>query len=497
MAESKDKKTQGTAKTVKSVKSADTKKVAAKTTKTVAAKKVQAKPDCTKAVDVLKTKYARKLYDSVKDLPIIDYHCHLSPKEIYEDKPFTDIGEMWLAGDHYKWRLMRAYGIDEKYITGDADMHEKFMYFAKAVGEAYGNPIKDWVALELEFFFGISLPLNEDTAQQIWDKANEVIVQKQLSPRKLIAMANVEYIATTDDPCDSLEYHELIAKDDSIKAKVVPSFRVDNIVLAKDKNYTDYIARLGEASGIKIKGLEDLEQAVAKRMDYFVARGCKFSDIGVQGFPESISDFKDADKTFKSLLKSKEVEDKEYDGFLGYLYTFFGKEYAKRKMVMQLHLAVTRNSNSAMFKQCGKDAGFDCVGDSFDVARIRRYIDKLNSENALPKTIIYTLNPTMYYPLVTMCGAFRNVVLGISWWFCDHKRGMYETLETLSELSHISSLVGMLTDSRSFLSYTRHDYYRQIVCDFLGGLMRDDEDKYAVNVAKALCYQNAKNLVEE
>lgn len=497
MAESKDKKTQGTAKTVKSVKSADTKKVAAKTTKTVAAKKVQAKPDYTKAVDVLKTKYARKLYDSVKDLPIIDYHCHLSPKEIYEDKPFTDIGEMWLAGDHYKWRLMRAYGIDEKYITGDADMHEKFMYFAKAVGEAYGNPIKDWVALELEFFFGISLPLNEDTAQQIWDKANEVIVQKQLSPRKLIAMANVEYIATTDDPCDSLEYHELIAKDDSIKAKVVPSFRVDNIVLAKDKNYTDYIARLGEASGIKIKGLEDLEQAVAKRMDYFVARGCKFSDIGVQGFPESISDFKDADKTFKSLLKSKEVEDKEYDGFLGYLYTFFGKEYAKRKMVMQLHLAVTRNSNSAMFKQCGKDAGFDCVGDSFDVARIRRYIDKLNSENALPKTIIYTLNPTMYYPLVTMCGAFRNVVLGISWWFCDHKRGMYETLETLSELSHISSLVGMLTDSRSFLSYTRHDYYRQIVCDFLGGLMRDDEDKYAVNVAKALCYQNAKNLVEE
>lgn len=497
MAESKDKKTQGTAKTVKTVKSADTKKVAAKTTKTVAAKKVQAKPDCTKAVDVLKTKYARKLYDSVKDLPIIDYHCHLSPKEIYEDKPFTDIGEMWLAGDHYKWRLMRAYGIDEKYITGDADMHEKFMYFAKVVGEAYGNPIKDWVALELEFFFGISLPLNEDTAQQIWDKANEVIVQKQLSPRKLIAMANVEYIATTDDPCDSLEYHELIAKDDSIKAKVVPSFRVDNIVLAKDKNYTDYIARLGEASGIKIKGLEDLEQAVAKRMDYFVARGCKFSDIGVQGFPESISDFKEADKTFKSLLKSKEVEDKEYDGFLGYLYTFFGKEYAKRKMVMQLHLAVTRNSNSAMFKQCGKDAGFDCVGDSFDVARIRRYIDNLNSENALPKTIIYTLNPTMYYPLVTMCGAFRNVVLGISWWFCDHKRGMYETLETLSELSHISSLVGMLTDSRSFLSYTRHDYYRQIVCDFLGGLVRDDEDKYAVNVAKALCYQNAKNLVEE
>ena len=232
-------------------------------------------------------------------------------------------------------------------------------------------------------------------------------------------------------------------------------------------------------------------------MDYFVSLGCKFSDVGVQGFPESIADFKDADKTFKNLLKGKEVDDKNYDGFWGYLYNFFGKEYAKRNMVMQLHLAVTRNSNSAMFAQCGKDAGFDCVGDAFDVARIKRYIDNLNSQNALPKTIIYTLNPTMYYPLVTMCGAFRNVVLGISWWFCDHKRGMYETLEILSELSHVGSLVGMLTDSRSFLSYTRHDYYRQIVCDFLGGLMKDGEDKYAINVAKALCYQNAKNIVEE
>lgn len=510
MAESKDKKTVSAAKTAKT-KTEEVKKAAAKsakpaaktaqksktTAKSAAAKTVEARPDCTKAVDVLKTAYARKLYDAVKDLPIIDYHCHLSPKEIYEDKPFTDIGEMWLAGDHYKWRLMRAYGIDEKYITGDADMYDKFAYFAKAVGEAYGNPIKDWVALELEFFFGISLALNEDNAKVIWDKANKVISDKKLSPRKLIAMANVEYIATTDDPCDSLEYHELIAKDENIKAKVVPSFRVDNIVLAKDENYAQYIAKLGAAAGVKIRGLEDLEEAVAKRMDFFVAKGCKFSDIGVQGFPQSTAEFKDADKTFKALLKGKEVGDNEYDGFLGYLYEFFGREYAKRNMVMQLHLAVTRNSNSAMFAQCGKDAGFDCVGDAFDVARIRRYIDALNANGTLPKTIIYTLNPTMYYPLVTMCGAFRNVVLGISWWFCDHKRGMYETLETLSELSHIGSLVGMLTDSRSFLSYTRHDYYRQIVCDFLGGLMKDGEDKYAINVAKALCYRNAKNIVEE
>lgn len=392
---------------------------------------------------------------------------------------------------------MRAYGIDEKYITGDSDMWDKFYYFAKAVGSAYGNPIKDWVALELKFFFGITTPLNEATAKSIWDKANEVIATKKLSPKKLIQMANVEYIATTDDPCDDLAYHELIAKNGGLNAKVVPSFRVDNIILAKEKTYGEYIARLGKASDIQINDLQDLQNAVCKRMDFFVEHGCKFSDVGVQGFPESIAEYKQANDTFKSLLKGESVSDKDYDGFLGYMYIFLGEEYAKRGMVMQLHLAVTRNSNSVMLAQCGRDAGFDCVGDAFDVARIRRVIDRLNSDNLLPKTIIYTLNPTMYYPLVTMCGAFRNVVLGISWWFCDHKRGMYDTLETLSELSHIGSLVGMLTDSRSFLSYTRHDYYRQIVCDFLGGLMQDDDDIYAIEVAKALCYTNAKKLVEE
>ncbi|MDE6758203.1 MAG: glucuronate isomerase [Clostridia bacterium] len=449
-----------------------------------------------KAVDLLKSKYAKKLYDEVKDLPIIDYHCHLSPKEIYEDIPFGNIGEMWLGGDHYKWRLMRAFGIDEKYITGDADWKEKFMYFSKAVGYAYGNPIKDWVALELQFFFGITTPLNEATALEIWDKANEVIAEKQLSPRKLIEMANVEYIATTDDPCDDLKYHDLIANQGSLKAKVVPSFRVDNIVLAREENYSDYIAKLSNASGIKITDLASMQRAVIARMDYFVERGCKFSDVGVQGFPKRAAHFGEANKTFTKLIAGKKVSDEDFDGLWGYLYVFLGKAYAQRGMVMQLHLAVTRNSNSVMFEKCGRDSGFDCVGDAFDVSYIKNIINIMNSEGGLPKTIIYTLNPTMYYPLVTMCGAFKDVVIGISWWFCDHKRGMYETLNTLSELSHINSLVGMLTDSRSFLSYTRHDYYRQIVCDFLGGLMQNDEDVYAVEVAKALCYGNARKLVE-
>ncbi|MDE6276138.1 MAG: glucuronate isomerase [Clostridia bacterium] len=447
-------------------------------------------------VDLLLSKYSKRIYAQVKDLPIIDYHCHLSPKEIYEDEPFDNIGVMWLAGDHYKWRLMRGAGIDEKYITGDADWWEKFYQFAKVAGTAYGNPIKDWCALELSFFFDIDTPLNEATAQDIWNRANKVIASRKLSPRKLIKLANVEYIATTDDPCDDLKYHDLLAKDSKLKVKIVPSFRVDNIVLARAKGYGEYIERLGEASGVNICDLTSLKEAIIKRMDYFAARGCKFSDVGVEGFPKRVAEESEAYRTFKKLIAGLQVDDFEFDGFWGYMYLFLAKAYKERDMVQQWHLAVTRNSNTLMFNKLGRDMGFDCVGDAFDVKYVKNIIDMANSMDALPKTIIYTLNPTMYYPLITMCGAFRDVVIGISWWFCDHKRGMYETLRTLTELGHITSLVGMLTDSRSFLSYTRHDYYRQIVCDFLGSLMESEEDIYAIEVAKALCYGNAKKLVE-
>lgn len=450
-----------------------------------------------KSVNLLKSRCASALYSKVKDLPIIDYHCHLSPKEIYEDKVFSNIGEMWLGGDHYKWRLMRAVGVDERFITGDAAAWEKFYEFAKVVGTAYGNPIRDWCALELSFFFGINTPLNEVTAKEIWDKANKAIVSQKLSPTKLIKMANVEYIATTDDPCDDLAYHDLIAKQSKIKAKVAPSFRIDSLISARDEAYSEYISKLSQASGVNVCDVSTFKEAIVKRLDYFVEKGCKFSDVGVEGFPKRIAKEQEADEVFKKLLAGEQVDDVAFDGFCGYMYVFLARRYAERGIVMQLHLAVTRNSNSLMYKELGKDMGFDCVGDAFDVKYVRNIIDAINCEGGLPKTIIYTLNPTMYYPLVTLCGAFRNVTLGISWWFCDHKRGMYDTLKTISELGHINSLVGMLTDSRSFLSYTRHDYYRQIVCDFLGSLMDGEDDVYAAEVAKALCYGNAKKLVEE
>lgn len=448
-------------------------------------------------IRLLGSERAEKIYGKVKDLPIIDYHCHLSPKEIYEDKPFCDISEIWLAGDHYKWRLMRGYGVDEKYVTGDASWEEKFDKFAEAVGYALGNPVKDWVAAELMFFFGITTPLNKDTAKEIREKANAVIREKAISPRKLIEMANVEYIATTDDPCDSLEWHAKIKKEGGLKAVVAPTFRVDNLVNAGAAGYGDYVGRLAKVCGAKIAGLSDFEAAIEKRLDFFVANGCRFSDVGVAGFPSSVAERGEAEKTFSAILSGKTADEKELDAFKGYLYVYLAGQYKKRGITMQMHLAVTRNSNNAMAKVCGADSGFDCVGNAIDTDKLTSMINRMNDASALPETIIYTLNPTMYYTLITMIGAFRGVHLGVSWWFCDHKRGMRETFDRLSELGHICSLVGMLTDSRSFLSYTRHDYYRQCLCDFLADNSSERDGDAPVEVAKRLCYYNAKKLLED
>lgn len=448
-----------------------------------------------KTVDLIGNGQAAAIYDSVERLPIVDYHCHLSPREIYEDKPFSDIGQMWLAGDHYKWRLMRGYGIDERLITGDAPMKQKFCAFAEATGYAFGNPIKDWVQSELGFFFGIKTPLDKDGAQRIWDEANAAIRDRQLSPRKLMKAADVEYVATTDDPCDDLRWHKLIAEDDTFEVRVAPSFRTDKLVSADKAGYAEYIRTLAQAAGVEISDFGSFKAAVRARMDFFVAHGCKFSDVGVEGFPSAIADEKSAAATFDRLMNGESVSAEETDTYKGALYLFLAKEYKERGMVMQLHLSVARNCNSVGFAHIGADAGFDCAADAVPTARIARMLDAMNSADALPETIIYSLNPTAYYPLVTLAGAFRGVHVGISWWFCDHKRGMEDTLDTIGELGHIKSLVGMLTDSRSFLSYTRHDYYRQIVCNWLGKHCGGDLDK-AKEIAYALCYGNAKALTE-
>ena len=446
--------------------------------------------------DVLTSDFARRIYAQVRDLPIIDYHCHLSPKEIYEDKPFENIGQMWLAGDHYKWRLMRACGIEEEYVTGDKSWKEKYLTFCDALSRSPGNPIWDWTAMELEKFFGVNKPFVPENAEEIWDVCNKKIAEEKFSPRKAIAMSNVEYIATTDDPCDDLKYHKLLKKE-GYGVKVAPSFRTDNIVSVGAPGYVDYVKKLGAAAGVEIKGYYDFLEAIKKRLDFFCSMGCKFSDVGVEGFPAPCGGFDEAelDETFRKLAAGEYTVDSNKLRYA--LYVFLAREYEKRGMVMQLHLCVTRNSNAAMYGKCGADSGFDCVGENISVPALRAFFNEVTSLGGLPKTIVYSLNPTLYYELITLCGAFRGVVPGISWWFNDHKRGITELLAAAAELSCIDSLVGMLTDSRSFLSYPRHDYFRRILCEFLSKVTPEAAKECAVKVAEDLSYFNARKLVED
>ena len=443
---------------------------------------------------IITSENAEKIYNEIKDLPIIDYHCHLSPKEIYEDKVFGDLGEMWLGGDHYKWRLMRFYGIEEKYITGkETTMKEKYLKFAEVVSTAYGNPIKDWCELELKLVFGIEKELCPENAEEIWDTANRIIKEKKLSPRKMFEMFRVEYVATTDEVCDDLEYHRLIAADKYLKTKVVPSFRVDKLVVF-DEQYNEYLKKLASVSETVIDSLDAFESAIRNRMDFFVKNGCMFSDVGIEGFPNRISDKKEAEESFLKLINKKDLTASEADGLQGYIFVFLGKEYAKRKMIMQLHLGAKRNSNSKMLRDIGRDSGFDCVGKPLDIDSVTDVLDKMYEDGLLPKTVVYTLNPSMYYELITMCGAFPGSVIGVPWWFCDHRKGIFDLFESFSALGHIGALFGMLTDSRSFLSYVRHDYFRQILAEYLG---RFGSDEKIIETAKKLSYLNAAGHIRK
>ncbi len=448
----------------------------------------------------LDSESARAIYDKVKDLPIIDYHCHLQPKEIYEDKPFDNIGEIWLGGDHYKWRLMRSVGIDEKYITGDSSWKEKFMKYAEAVELALGNPLYHWSHMELKQFFGINEPLTADSAEEIWNKANEVIKETSLSPRKLIASSNVEYIATTDDIIDTLEYHKLIADDSSISAKVCPSFRTDNLFLYTADGYADYISKLSDCSGVQVTDIDSLKKALENRVEFFVSMGCKMTDVGIERFPEYIGTEEEADFAFRKALSGEVLTDKEYDAFISHIYVFLGGLYKKQGLIMQLHLAVKRNASTKLFEKLGRDVGGDCVGNPIKASSITALLDKMEQEDKLPDTIVYTLNPTVYYEIATGIRSFRNVSLGAAWWFCDNLSGIKKQIEVYSETAAIGTFYGMLTDSRSFLSYARHDYFRRILASALGKAVENGEFapvQSAVKIAEKICCYNIKNKLKE
>ncbi len=438
----------------------------------------------------------RMLYQQVRSLPIIDYHCHLSPKEIYEDKPFTNVGQVMLGGDHYKWRVMRAAGIDESLITGSASWHDKFCAYAQALELAAGNPVAQWTRMELDAFFGITELLDRSSAERIWIACNEIIEKEQLSPRKVMKKLNVEYVATTDDPADTLEYHIALASDPNMATRVSPTFRPDAAMNLQAPGYREYITRLSAASGMEIQTVAQLKAALSARLDFFKAHGCRITDIGLEAFPDRIGTDEEAEAAFAAAIAGKPVDAAAFSAFLGNMYLFLGREYAVRDLVMQLHVATVRNANTKLLQELGPDVGGDTMG-QINPKDMIRLLDAIELAGGLPKTILYAMNPALTALMSGIAGCFRNVIVGAAWWMLDHKRGIREVCATIAETGYIGSFLGMLTDSRSFFSYPRHDYFRRIFCELVGSWVEADEYSYelAQRLVSAVCYGNVKKTM--
>jgi len=438
---------------------------------------------------------AEKLYDLVKELPIIDYHCHLNPKDIYENKRFEDIGSLWLDGDHYKWRLMRAGGIDEEYITGKASNDEKFLAFAKVLPLAPGNPVYHWAHMELKTYFGINHPLNEDSAADILKAANSLMKKREITTQSLMKMSNVESVCTTDDPADSLEYHLAIMKQ-PFGVDVRPSFRPDKAVGGiMQPFFPEYVKNLTKGS----RSFSEWLDTITERIDFFCTAGCRVSDLSISQIPATLGSYNQAKEAFDKAMSAQPDKASESD-YISFMVCFLAKKYAERDIVMQLHLSALRNNSSRLFTLLGSDCGNDSVGCSIDINSFGRLLNKIESDSGLPKLIIYTLNPSSYYEIATMLGCFQGssggmAQLGAAWWFCDHTDGISEQMKVLSATGLLGKFNGMLTDSRSFTSYARHDFFRRILCSFVGEMVsRGEFDLSAARkLVSAVSYQNAKN----
>ena len=448
---------------------------------------------------LLTNKTAYKLYyDYAKNMPIFDYHCHLPEKQILENKPFSDIYEIWLSGDHYKWRLMRNFGVDEKYITGDASNKEKFLAYCKTLGTAFGNPLYHWSQVELQDFFNCELEINEENAEQIWDWCNEYIAINNITPQKLIEGSNVSHLFTTNEIFDDLSIFPQIAKK-GYKFKVIPAFRADKLMGVESPAYKTFMAKLETLTG-KISCLDDLEKAIESRLQDFIKVGTTASDIAVEHV-YAIADKADANAVFEKALRGKIPDEAEAEVFKGYLTYFLFKLYSKYHIATELHLGATRNNNSVMFEKIGADTGYDGMSDAEDLELMRRLFDRLNSENSLPKTIVFNLNPKMNSEIVVLLGEFQSseakgkMQYGPAWWFLVNKVGMERHLQDLTATGHIGAFVGMLTDSRSFLSYPRHHYFRRILCNYFGTMMERGEMtqdiEFVGKVVKDISYNNA------
>ncbi len=443
---------------------------------------------------------AHELYEEVCDLPIFDYHCHLSPKEIYEDRRFKNIGELWLEADHYKWRLMRQAGIDEKYITGDAPYKEKFFKFAEAAPLFAGNPVYHWIHLELKKYFGIADPLCADTAQEIWDETLEQMSEDAFSARTLIKGSGVDTVVTTDDPTSDLKYHKQLSGDDSFC--VLPCFRADRALGVEKYDFDAYVRELERVCGKAIGSFDALVAALNERLDYFESMGCPAMDVSFENFPIESGDVKIADLAFKKARSHERLTGCEIGHFKAALLKALAAQMNKRDMVMQLHTGVIRNVNGKAFRAFGADSGIDSIGAEADIAAAGRLLDAINSESGLPKTIVYTLNRGSYYPLATLLGDFAGetrgrVQLGAAWWFMDSADGIREQLKIYANTLGLGTFNGMLTDSRSFTSYARHDYFRRILCSVVGKWIDNGEypsGDMANDLVRDICYYNARDF---
>ena len=463
---------------------------------------------------ILDTPTAQHLYhDYASKMPLADYHCHLNPQEIYEDRRFNNLAEVWLggenpdgtfAGDHYKWRVMRSNGVEEKYVTGMVDPFEKFMKFVEALEMAIGNPMYHWCHLELQQFFGVTEPLTTESAKRIWDHCNNLLQNDpDMSARGLIRKANVAFIGTTDDPIDSLEWHEKIAADPTIEVVVGPSYRPDKAVNIHKGGWHAYMAALAKSVGKEsLPTMQDVLDALVERLEHFHAHGCKASDHGLDYVPFVDYTVEQADAVYQKALKGEKLTVEEIEGYQTVILLCLGKAYHRMDIAMQLHYSCLRNNNQRIFKLQGGDTGVDAIAQNTCGGNISQLLSALDEAGACPKTILYSLNPADNAQLGTLIGCFQGpevpgkIQHGSAWWFNDHKVGMEEQMKSLASLGLLGNFIGMLTDSRSFLSYARHDYFRRIMCNLIGNWVENGEypnnDAVLKKIVEGISFNNAK-----
>ena len=457
---------------------------------------------------LLDSEVAKVLFhEYAEKLPIIDYHCHVPAKEIAEDRRCSNITELWLGGDHYKWRAMRSCGIDERYITGDASDFEKFKAYASCMPKLIGNPLYHWSHLELQRYFGYDGVLSEETAEEIWELTSDMLSGDDMSVKNLIARSNVELLCTTDDPVDSLEYHRTIKEDEGFPVAVLPAWRPDKGLNCDRAGYRDYISKLDETSGVPITDLASLKAAYMKRMDFFAENGCRVADHGVDGqIPGLALKEEEVDKIFRRALDSNGtgITRGEADALRFEMLKFFAAEYSRRGWVMQIHFAVLRNVNPLMFKALGPDSGYDVIGGRVSITELASLFGEIMKTSPLPRTVIYSINPSDNAAVAALVGAFQQsdgsgmarMMQGSAWWFNDNIDGMVAQMRNLANMSAFGNFLGMLTDSRSSISYPRHEYFRRILCSLIGewveeGLYPLDIDSLAQLVTD-ICYNNTK-----